>query len=146
MMIIIKRKAICIIVPCQWTKKKCWIWWWRLYEKYEKHTISLQTFLVQAFKIVVDSWKFTMLLLYILWDDWPISMISGLNEQLQQKLDYTLPKPDCHSWWVSKMHSGREEERYAIKFCFKLRQNTTETYRMLQTTFGASCMNRASVF
>ena len=27
---------------------------------------------VQAFKIVVDSWKFSMLLLYILWDDWPI--------------------------------------------------------------------------
>ena len=40
-------------------------------------------FFVQAFKIVVDSWKFTMLLLYILWDDWPISMISDLNEQLQ---------------------------------------------------------------
>ena len=34
-------------------------------------------FLVQAFKIVVDSWKFSMLLLYILWDGWPIFMISG---------------------------------------------------------------------
>ena len=41
-------------------------------------------FFVQAFKIVVDSWKFTMLLLYILWDDWPIFMSSGSNEQLQQ--------------------------------------------------------------
>ena len=30
-------------------------------------TISFQTFFVQAFKIV-DSWNFTMLLLYILWD------------------------------------------------------------------------------
>ena len=39
-------------------------------------------FFVQAFKIVVDSWKFTMLLLYILWDDWPIFMISRLNQQL----------------------------------------------------------------
>ena len=29
-------------------------------------------FFVQAFKIVVDSWKFSKLLLYILWDDWPI--------------------------------------------------------------------------
>ena len=29
-------------------------------------------------------------------------------------------KSDCHSWWISKMQSGREEERYAIKFCFKL--------------------------
>ena len=24
-------------------------------------------------------------------------MISGLNEQLQQQLEYTLLKPDCHS-------------------------------------------------
>ena len=54
-------------------------------------------FFVQAFKIVVPSWKFTMLLLYILWDDWPIFVISGLNEQLQQQLEYTLLKPDCHS-------------------------------------------------
>ena len=46
-------------------------------------------FFVQAFKIVVDSWKFSILLLYILWDDWPIFMISGSNEQLQQQLEYT---------------------------------------------------------
>ena len=38
------------------------------------------------------------------------------------------------------------EERYAIKFCFKLGKNDTETYGMLQTAFGASCMNRTSVF
>ena len=47
------------------------------------------------------------------------------------------------------MQSGREdtlEERYAIKLCFKLGKNATETYGMLQTAFGASCMNRASVF
>ena len=37
-------------------------------------------FFLQAFKIVVDSWKFSMLLLCILWDDWPILMIYGLNE------------------------------------------------------------------
>ena len=71
-------------------------------------------------------------------------MISDSNEQLQQQLEYTLLKPDCHSWWISKMQSGREdtlEERYAIKFCFKLGKNdTTETYGMLQTAFGASCM------
>ena len=47
------------------------------------------------------------------------------------------------------MQSGCEdtlEERYAIKFCFKLGKNTTETYEMLQTAFRPSCMNRASVF
>ena len=112
------------------------------------HSIGFPTFFVQAFKIVVDSWKFTMLLLYILWDDWP--MISASNEQLQQELEYTLLKPDCHSWWISKMQSGREDtlqEWYAIKFCFKLGKNAaTETYGMLQTAFRPYCMNRASVF
>ena len=93
-------------------------------------------FFVQAFKIVVDSWKFTMLLLYILWGDWPIVMISGSKEQLQQKLEYTLLKPDC--WWISKMQSAREdtlEERYAIKFCWKnlekIAQKRMECFRLL---------------
>ena len=76
-------------------------------------------------------------------------MISGSNEQLQQQLEYTLLKLDCHCWWISKMQSGHEdtlEERYAIKFCFKLGKNATETYGMLQTAFQPSCMNRAWVF
>ena len=102
--------------------------------------------MVQAFDIVVHSWKFIMLLLYILWDDWPIFMISGSNKQLQQQLEYTLLKPDCHSWWISKMQSDTLEERYTIKFCFKLGKYAKETYGMLQTAFWASCMNRASVF
>ena len=38
-------------------------------------------FFVQAFNIIVDSWKFSMLLLYILWDDWPTIKIPGSNEQ-----------------------------------------------------------------
>ena len=38
------------------------------------------------------------------------------------------------------------EERYAIKLYFKLGKNATETYGRLQTAFGVSCMNRASVF
>ena len=108
---------------------------------YVVHSISFQ-----AFKIVVDSWKFSMLLLYILWDDWPIFTISGSNEQLEQGLEYTLLKTDCHSWWISKMQSGREEEWYAIKFCFKLGKNITETYGILLTAFWLSCMNQASVF
>ena len=106
-------------------------------------------FFVQAFKIVVDSWKFTMLLLYILWDDWSIFMIPGSNQQLQPELEYTLLNPDCHSWWISKIQSGREdtlEEWHAIKFSFKLAKNATETYGMLQVAFRPSCMNRALVF
>ena len=73
-------------------------------------------------------------------------MILGSNQQLQQQLEYTLLKPDYHSWSISKMRSDTLEERYAIKFCFKLGKNATETYGMLQTAFGTSCMNRASVF
>ena len=76
-------------------------------------------------------------------------MISGSNEQLHRQLKYTLLNPDCQSWWISKIQSGREdtlEERYAIKFCFKLEKSTTETSRILPTAFRPSCMNRASVF
>ena len=86
-------------------------------------SISFQTIFIKAFKIVVRSWKFSILLLYIVLDDWPIFIFSGSKEQPQHELEYTLLKPDCHSWWTSKMQSGHEdtlEERYAIKFCFKL--------------------------
>ena len=47
------------------------------------------------------------------------------------------------------MQSGHEdtlEERYAIKFCFKLGNNATETYGLLQTALGPYCINRESVF
>ena len=75
-----------------------------------------------------------MLLRYILWDDRPIFMISGLKEQLQQQLEYTLLKPDWHSWWISKMQSDILEERSTIKFCFKLgkmSQKCMECFRVL---------------
>ena len=47
------------------------------------------------------------------------------------------------------MLSGRQvtlKEQYVIKFCFKLGRNSTETYGMLLTAFGPSCINRASDF
>ena len=72
-------------------------------------------------------------------------MISGLNEQLEQQLEYTQLKPDWHSWWISKMQSDTLE-LYAIKVCFKLEaKNATETYGLLQTASGPSFMNRGSV-
>ena len=71
-------------------------------------------------------------------------MISDSNEQLQE-LKYTLLKPDCHSWWISKMQSNPLEEQYAIN-CFKFGKNARETYEMVQIDFGPSCMNRASFF
>ena len=62
-------------------------------------------------------------------------MISGSNELLQQELEYTLLKLDCHSWWISKMQSHTLEERYTINFCFKLGkkmpQKRMECFRLL---------------
>ena len=61
-------------------------------------------------------------------------MILRSNEQIQEQLEYTLLKPDSHSWWILKMQSGREdtlEERYAIEFCFKLGKNATEMYGII---------------
>ena len=52
----------------------------------------------------------------------------------QQEFEYILLKPDCHSWWISKVQSGREdtlEEQYAIKFSFKLGKNARETYNWI---------------
>ena len=99
------------------------------------HSISFQAFFVQAFKIVIDSWKFSMLLLYILWDDWPIFMISASNEQLQQQLEeYTLLKIDCHSWWISKMQSGHFRRTICNKIVLnleKMPQKRMECFRLL---------------
>ena len=64
-------------------------------------------------------------------------MISGSIEHLQQQMEYTLLKPDCYGWWISKMPSGREdtlEERYTIKLCFQLGkrpQKLMERFRLL---------------
>ena len=61
-------------------------------------------------------------------------MIPGSKEQLEQELDYSLLKPDCHSWWISKMQSDIIEELYAIKFIFilgKMPQKRMEGFRLL---------------
>ena len=61
-------------------------------------------------------------------------MISASNEQLQQQLEYSLLEPDCRRRWISKMHWGHLEERYAIKFCFrlgKMLQKHMECFRLL---------------
>ena len=46
--------------------------------------------------------------------------------------------PTCHSWWISKMQSGREdtlEERYAIEFCFKLGKNAQKRMECFRLFF-----------
>ena len=61
-------------------------------------------------------------------------MISASNEQLQQELEYSLLKPDCHSWWISKMQCDSLEERYAINSVLnleKMPQKHVECLRLL---------------
>ena len=56
---------------------------------------------------------------------------------LQQQLECILLKLDSHSWWISKLQSGREdtlEARHAIKLCFKLGkipQKRMECFKLL---------------
>ena len=112
-------------------------------------SIGFQTFFVQAFKNCRRVLRIHYVIVIHL-IRWLTNFYdSGSNQQLQQQLEYTLLKPDCHSWWISKMQSGREdtlEERYAIKFSSNLVKIPQKTYGMLQTSFWPSCMNRASVF
>ena len=61
----------------------------------------------------------------------------------------TLLKPDCHSWGISKIQSGREdtsEERYAIKLCLSLEKMPEKRMECFRLLFDYSCMNRTSVF
>ena len=86
-------------------------------------SISFQTFLYRHLKLslTLESPLCYCYTSYEMTDQF--FRISGSNEQLQQQLEYTLLKPDCHCWWISKMQSGREDtldKRYAIQFCFKL--------------------------
>ena len=95
--------------------------------------IKIPNFFVQAFRIDVDTWKFSMLFPYILWDDRPIFLISGPKEQLQQELEYILLKPNCHSWW-QKCHMDvrtlkkNDMQQNAV---LNLEKKATETYGML---------------
>ena len=117
---------------CDWKLSKFLVKDLEVLDKPRPFKFEVQTFFVSEFEIVVDSWKFTMLLLYGLWDDWPIFMISASKEQLQSQLEYTQLNLDCHSWWISKMQSGHEntlKERYAIKFSFTIGKNATEKFQ-----------------
>ena len=65
-----------------------------------------------------------MLLLYTLWDDRPIFMISGLNEQLQQESEYT-PKA-----WLSQLVNFKNAI-WTVLNLEKMPQKRTECFRLL---------------
>ena len=101
---------------------------------YVVSTISFQTFFVQAFKIVVYSWKFYYVIVihlmrwlanfYDFRFKWTATAVIGIH----------LTKTWFHCWWISKMQSDTLEKRYAIKFCFKLGkipQKRMECFRLL---------------
>ena len=49
-------------------------------------------------------------------------------------MEYTRLKPDCYSWWISKMQSDTLEERYAINSVLnleKIPQKHMECFRLL---------------
>ena len=90
------------------------------------HEVPSISFLAQAFKIVVDSWKFSMLLLYILWDDWPI--FYGFN--FKWTATAAIGIHPTKAWWSQLVNFKNAiwtlEERYVIKFCFKLGKNAMQ--------------------
>ena len=76
-------------------------------------------------------------------------MISGSNEQLQQQLEYTLRKPDCHSWWISKVQSDILEgtiESVQWNSVLNLEKCHRNVLGALYCFWTTSCMTRASVF
>ena len=88
-------------------------------------------FFVWAFKIIVDFWKFAMLLLYILWDDWPIFYV------ISSKWTATA---------VIGIHPTKARLSQLVNF-----KNTVWHFRRticnkILTAFRPSCINRASVF
>ena len=83
-------------------------------------SISFLTIFVQAFKIVVHSWKFTVIAIHLM--RW-LTNFYDFRFKSTVTVAIRIHPTDCHCWWISKIQSGREdtlEERYAIKFCFKL--------------------------
>ena len=110
-----------------------------------KHSICFQTFSVQAFKIVVNSWTFSMLFLNISW------------ERLTNFYDFRFKSTATAAIgihpikaWLSQLVNFKNAiwtwgKRYAIKFSFKLGKNTTETHGILQTAFGPTILQESTI-
>ena len=79
-------------------------------------SIIFLAFLVHAFKIVVNSWKFIMLMLSILWNDWAILWF---QVQMNSYRNWNTPNKSL----IVIYGEFQKEERYAIKLCFKLGKN-----------------------
>ena len=110
------------------------------------HTISFQTLFVWAFRIVVDSWKFTMLLLYSLWDDWPIFYDSRFKWIATEGIGRHPTKA-----WFSQLLNFKNAiwtwRHFRRTICNKILFWTWKKIpQKRMTAFGPYFMNRASVF
>ena len=101
--------------------------------------ISFQIFFVWVFKILVDFWKFTIILLYILWNDWPIFMISDYDFRFKWTAAAAIgihpPKT-----WLSQQVNFKNPIWHFIRtignkiLFWTCKKKATETYGMFQTT------------
>ena len=75
-------------------------------------------------------------------------MISGLKEHLQQELEYALLKPDCHSWWISKMQSDTlEMKEHVTKVIDTLTQEDFHgAFQKLLERYNKSIVARGDYF
>ena len=91
-------------------------------------------FFVQAFRIVVDSWKFTMLLLYI----W---LTNFYDFRFKSTATAGIGIHPTKAW-LSQLVNFKN----AIWTWGHFRRTICNKIVMLQTAFRPSCMNRVSVF
>ena len=101
---------------------------------------------IRLFKIVVDSWKFTMLLLYI----FLVWLTNFYNFRFKWTATAGIGRHTTKAW-LSKLVNFQKGiwtwgRMICNKILFQTWKNATETSGMLQNIFGTLYMNRASIF
>ena len=100
-------------------------------------------FFVQAFKVVLLKILYVIAILLMRW------LTNFYDFRLKWRATAAIGIHPTKAWLSQLMNFKNviwTRGQFAIKLCFKLGKNTTETYGMLQTVFRPSCMNRASIF
>lgn len=117
-------------------------------KKLQRHLIfhALLSYTRQLFSII---YNYSQALIYTVNKTNYVLMKKSLyNLQCYRNIEMYTPYQSLIAQLVNfKMKSRFEnnlEGRYSIKFSFKLGESATETDRMVHTTYGLSCKNRAS--
>ena len=97
-------------------------------------SVSFQTFFAQAFRIVIDLWKFTVIAIYLM--RW---LTNFYDFPFKWTATAAIGIHPTKAWlWFSKMQSGREdtlEERYAINSVLNLEKMSRKAYRNFRLLF-----------